>query len=291
MPRPRGNAYFYSMAQDYDKIFREVLRDIFPAVAHKVLDLPGGQYTPLPVDMQYTSEREADQIWEVTPPAGDPFVVHCEFQTTNDPQMLTRMLLYYGFLYYRRKSAIRQYVIYVGKDKLQMENHLQADMITYSYSLIDLKAFPYQTFLTSRQSQEVILAILADFGGEPAGLIARKIITKLSELSEGKLELSQRVLQLVRLAVLRNLGKTVFETARNMAIMINIKEDALYQEGKLAGKEEGKLAGKEEGKLAGKEEAALNMLKEGFSEEVVVRITRLPAERIAQLKQQLEAGQ
>ena len=50
------------MAQDYDKIFREVLKDIFPAVAQKVLGIPPGQYKPLPVDLQYTSEREADQV-------------------------------------------------------------------------------------------------------------------------------------------------------------------------------------------------------------------------------------
>ena len=66
------------MAQDYDKIFREVLKEVFPAVAQKVLGIPGGEYQPLPVDLQYTSEREADQVWLVTPPAGDAFVLHCE---------------------------------------------------------------------------------------------------------------------------------------------------------------------------------------------------------------------
>ncbi len=67
-------AYFYPMAQDYDKIFREVLKDIFPAVAQKVLGIPPGTYKPLPVDLQYTSEREADQVWEITPVTGEPFV-------------------------------------------------------------------------------------------------------------------------------------------------------------------------------------------------------------------------
>jgi hypothetical protein len=66
------------MAQDYDKIFREVLKDIFPAVARKVLGIPPGAYKPLPVDLQYTSEREADQVWLVTPQAGESFVLHCE---------------------------------------------------------------------------------------------------------------------------------------------------------------------------------------------------------------------
>jgi predicted transposase/invertase (TIGR01784 family) len=72
-----------------------------------------------------------------------------------------------------------------------------------------------------------------------------------------------------------------------MAIHIDIKEDALYQNGQ----EEGLQKGKEEGKLEEKEETAFNMLREGFPEEVVARITRLTAERVTQLRQQLEAGQ
>jgi predicted transposase/invertase (TIGR01784 family) len=279
------------MAQHYDKIFREVLRDIFPAVARKVLGIPDGQFKPLPVDLQYTSEREVDQLWEVTPDNGEPFVLHCEFQSTNDKQMLSRMLLYYGFLHYQRKLPIWQYVVYVGKDKLQMDYQLQANRLTYSYQLIDLKAFSYQTFLDSRHSQEVILAILADFKGEPEELIAGKIIAKLQQLTSGQLELGQRALQLVRLAVLRNLGKVVFNLTKKMAITIDIKEDDLYQEVYQEGLQKGLQKGQEEGQLAAKEETARLMLKEGFADEVVARITKLPAERVAQLRQQSEAGQ
>jgi hypothetical protein len=112
------------MAQDYDKIFREVLKEVFPAVAQKVLGIPGGDYQPLPVDLQYTSEREADQVWLVTPPAGDAFVLHCEFQTGNDKQMLSRMLIYHALLYYQQKRPVQQYVVYVGKEPPQMVQQL-----------------------------------------------------------------------------------------------------------------------------------------------------------------------
>ncbi len=71
-----------------------------------------------------------------------------------------------------------------------------------------------------------------------------------------------------------------------MAITIDIKEDALYQLGEQKGKEEGK----EEGLQKGKEEAALKMLQKGMAVELISEITGLPAERIAQLRQQLEAG-
>jgi hypothetical protein len=182
------------MAQDYDKIFREVLRDIFPAVARKVLGIPAGGYKPLPGDLQYTSEREADQVWEVTPADGQSFILHCEFQSSNDRQMLPRMMLYHAFLHYQRRLPIRQFVLYVGRDALNMEHHLLTESISYRYGLIDLKSFPYRTFLESAHSQEVLLAILADFGGEDPALIAGKIIAKLQQCTGGTLELGQRTL-------------------------------------------------------------------------------------------------
>jgi predicted transposase/invertase (TIGR01784 family) len=262
------------MAQDYDKIFREVLKDIFPAVAQKVLGIPPGAYKPLPVDLQYTSEREADQVWEITPLEGEPFVLHCEFQTTNDKQMLSRMLIYHAFLHYQKPLPIRQYVVYFGKDKMNMQSRLDSDSLSYQYQLVDLRRFPYQTFLEASQGQEVLLAILADYGGEPVELIAERILLKLRQLTESKLQLEQRVLQLVRLAVLRNVNTIVYNTAQKMALNIDIKDDTLYQ------------LGKEEGK----EKSALNMLKEGFPQETVARLTELPLERVVQLKLELDAS-
>jgi predicted transposase/invertase (TIGR01784 family) len=76
-----------------------------------------------------------------------------------------------------------------------------------------------------------------------------------------------------------------------MAITIDIKEDDLYQEVYQEGLQKGLQKGQEEGQLAAKEETARLMLKEGFADEVVARITKLPAERVAQLRQQSEAGQ
>ena len=81
-----------------------------------------------------------------------------------------------------------------------MESRLASDSLTYHYQLVDLRTFPYQTFLESSQGQEVLLAILADYGGEPVELVAERILLKLGQVTESKLQLAQRVLQLVRLA-------------------------------------------------------------------------------------------
>jgi hypothetical protein len=47
-------------------------------------------------------------------------------------------------------------------------------------------------------------------GGEPVELIAHKILLKLGQLADSRLQHEQRVLQLVRLALLRNLSTAVF---------------------------------------------------------------------------------
>jgi hypothetical protein len=78
---------------------------------------------------------------------------------------------------------------------------------------------------------------------------------------------------LVRLALLRNLGEIVFNDINKMPITVDIKEDVLYR------------LGEEEGK----EKTALNMLRKGMSVSLVSEVTELPAERIGQLKQQIES--
>jgi predicted transposase/invertase (TIGR01784 family) len=268
-------------------------------LARKVLGIPLGQYKSSPVDLQYTAEREADQVWEVTPDGGTPFVLHCEIQAGNDKQMLPRMLLYYGFLYYQKRQPIRQFVVYVGRERVQMEYVFRAENLDFSYRLVDLQTFPYQTFLASDRTEEVVLAVLADFAGEPEALVAGKIIARLETLSQGKPELSQRTRQLVRLATLRHLSTTILNVARQMALDIDITEDALYllgiekgeQRGLEKGEQRGLEKGLQKGKLESKVEIALNLLRKGMTVELISELTDLPAERIAQLKQQPEAGQ
>jgi predicted transposase/invertase (TIGR01784 family) len=269
-----------------------------PGRGPKLLGIPAGQYKPLPADLQYTSEREADQVWQISPQLGEAFILHCEFQTSNDRQMLSRMLIYHAFLHYQHKRPIRQFVVYVGKDKPNMEHRLVSPAIFYHYDLVDLRSFPYQTFLESSQGQEVLLAILADYGGEPAELIAERILVKLEQVTQSKLQLEQRVLQLVRLAVLRNVNTTVFNVAQNMALNIDIKDDTLYQlgeekglqEGLQKGLQEGLQKGLQQGQEEGKEKAALNMLKDGFPPETVARLAELPLERVMQLKLERDAS-
>ncbi len=44
------------MAQDYDKLLKEILREVFPAITEKVLGIKARRIDTLPFDLQYTTE-------------------------------------------------------------------------------------------------------------------------------------------------------------------------------------------------------------------------------------------
>jgi hypothetical protein len=172
------------------------------------------------------------------------------------------MLLYYGFLYYRKRMPVQQFVVYAGRERVKIEYVLRAENLDFSCRLVDLQTLPYQTFLASDRTEEVVLAVLADFTGEPEALVAGKIIARLETLSKGKLELSQRTRQLVRLATIRHLSTTILNVAQQMALNINITEDALY------------LLGEQKGLEKSKVEFALYLLKQGMAAERVERVLK-----------------
>ncbi len=259
------------MAQDYDKLLKEILREVFPAIATKVLGIQAKKLETLPFDLQYTTELKTDQLWKVTPVTGAPFALHVDLQTKNDKQMPARMLAYCGLIHLLHQLPVHQYVLYTGNGKLSMSAAITFPEFTYQYRLLDMRQFPYQTFLQSSQPQEVLLAIISDFGGESKHLVTRKILHRLRELSVIEGELSRRVKQLSRLGSLRNVSTIVIQEALAMAITLDKTKDGLYQ------------LGKEEQA----EEIALNMLKRGLEAKLIGELTGLSLEQIAALAAKL----
>jgi hypothetical protein len=263
------------MAQDYDKLLKEILREVFPAITEKVLGIKARRIDTLPFDLQYTTELKTDQLYRVTPLTGPNFALHVDLQTKNDKAMPARMLAYCGLIHLLHNLPVHQYVLYTGKGKMSMPATITFPEFTYQYRLLDMRQFPYQTFLQSDQPQEVLLAVIADFGEESSRLVTQKILRRLKELSSSEAELSRRVKQLSRLGTLRNVSTVIIQEALAMAITLDKTKDGLYQLGQ----------------QERQEEIALNLLKEGLAEEMIIRVTGLTAKQINQLKQRLSAKQ
>ena len=140
----RGNL-LDKMANEYDKIIKETLNDVVDVILSEVLGINATRITHLPTKMQITDEREADFIYEIEE-NGKVYLLHIEFQTTNDPDMPYRMLRYWLFLKETYHKPVRQCLFYIGKEPLKMLNKILDPQVSYAYELIDFKNIDCDTF-------------------------------------------------------------------------------------------------------------------------------------------------
>jgi hypothetical protein len=97
--------------------------------------------------------------------------------------MVSRMLLYRAFLYHKYQLPVKQYVFYVGEKSAKMPVSLSQDNLTFQFELRSIIDFDYEIFLNSDKPEEVILAILSDFGNHTPKEIIQEILDKILELT------------------------------------------------------------------------------------------------------------
>ncbi|MDR6338006.1 hypothetical protein HNQ91_001028 [Filimonas zeae] len=223
-------------------------------------------------------EWEADTVLEVTPEAGEPFIVHIEWQSGNDQRMAFRMARYDLLLcdsYHRKVMGV---VIYVGEKPMSMENSFHSFGLQYTCPMIDIRDMSPDVFLSSDDPGEVILAILA--GREVKLTVIREILHKLRILTAGDVAFfSEKLKHLELIAQLRglNLQEQLIKEEETMPITIDIRKDLRYQQGVA------------EGVLKAKKQDALKMLEKGISLSLIEEITGLSVNEIKILQNTLKA--
>ena len=257
------------MAQDYDKILKENIGELFLILSKKYLKVEIKHSEELKDKLQTTLEKEADFLRKVETPQGEQLIVHLEFQTSDEKHMVYRMQEYYAILQKKYQLPIRQFVIYVGEKPPQMRTQLNQHEIFTGFELMNLKEIHYTQLLDSNIPEEVILAILGDFNNQTSEKVLRQIIVKLQKLSNAPITLNRYLRQLFVFARLRNLTEETQKQLNTMAFTYDIEKDAFFKRGK------------EKGRLEGKESTAINLLKLGkFTYEEIAQITDLTLEQI-----------
>ncbi len=221
-------------AQAYDKILKENMEALLPNLLTKVLKLKYKALEEIPDDIQTTIERRPDFLKKVTPQQkGDDYILHLEFQTKNDSKMVKRMLEYKALLHRKHELDILQYVIFIGNNPSIMETELKLYNLQFNFNLINMIDIPYQYFLNSKQPEDLVLAILANFGSDSGSIVINKVIKHLEELNLGTLDKQKAVIQIEILSHLRNLQEEITKQLIDylMAIDYDIKKSILYKKG------------------------------------------------------------
>jgi hypothetical protein len=93
-------------------------------------------------------------------------------------------------------------------------------------------------FLTSDKPEEILLAILSNFGSNSPEEVIRGILQKIERILGKGLLLQKYTRQLQILSMLRKLQPQTNKIIQNMSLTIDIREDIVYKQGILDAKEE-----------------------------------------------------
>ncbi len=190
-----------------------------------VLGITAVSLEELPDDVQHTKERKPDVLKKVTDNLGNTFVLQIEFQVADEPEMVYRMADYCIMLVRKYKLPIRQFVIFLGKANPQMETELMMEDLSFRYHLRSIKAIDYQLFLKSGKPEEIVFAVLSNFGADNPETAIENIVDRLEETTGTELTLKKYINQLRILAELRKLDLQIDEIMESIAKYLNEEND------------------------------------------------------------------
>ncbi|MCG8327400.1 MAG: hypothetical protein MI974_06930 [Chitinophagales bacterium] len=244
-------------SHNYDNIFKENLEKLVLPLLQRQMGITIYKSEPLGTEFNATTKRGVDYLKKITTQGGEAFILHLEYQSTYDSEMLYRVGEYHGMIQRRHPGIeIRHFVIYFGKQKIKMERILPEPLVYRGFQLIDLQAMDSSDFIRSDIPEEILLAVLADFKGEPPEAIIRLIIKRLREVSTNDNELQKCFNQLNLLSQARNLDVLTAKTIQEMPFTIDITQNYWYKQVKKEAEEVGMREGMEKGIKEGIKEGA-----------------------------------
>jgi hypothetical protein len=221
------------MANKYDRILKENIKPIIPFLVKHILGLEIVQFEEMKDKIQITLEKEADFVQKAIPEnAEDAYILHCELQGKLEKDMDKRMLLYYALYHSNYGLPVKQFVIYIGDTKKpKFKTKIVHENLIFEYKVINLQDFDVELFLTSEQPEEIILAILANFGTNQPEEVVKSILNRIQDLIGKGLKLQKYTRQLQILSMLRDLQPVTNKVIQKMALLFDIRKDIVYQQG------------------------------------------------------------
>jgi hypothetical protein len=206
----------------YDKIFRENLDAVIPGLLANVLRINAVISEELSDSIQHTKERKPDVLRKIMDREGKKFIVHIEFQISDESLMVYRMAEYYIMLLRKFQLPVLQYVIFLGSSKPRMPVAIETKWLKFCFQLISFSEIDYRVFLKSSKPEEVILGILADLEDKDS---ITDIVQRVVETSESEFAMKRYFIQLRILAQLRNLTVEIEKNMESISTFFDEEKD------------------------------------------------------------------
>ncbi len=274
------------MAQEYDKIFKENFEILILSFARRMFNIDPSRLEEIPDTTQYTIEKAPDFLKKVHTEEGkSDYILHIEAQSSDPHSMIGRMLWYYGFLYKMYKLPVKQYVLYIGRNKdSNMPVEIYHNDLYFRFHLILVQDINYKLFINSDYPEDVVFAILCNFKGDSSSDVIQTILERLKCLAADELCLRKYLKQLEVLSKLRNLQEQTIKTINNMALTYDLKTDLRY----LAGVEKGVRIGEVKGEERKQKEIIVEMIKDNLSIEVIAKYAKVSIDYVVRIVEEMK---
>ncbi len=287
----------------YDDTIKELFRGYERELIKYFSGLDVEELQPLNLEFKRTQSRTCDLLLKGHIKEKGDMVIHTEFQSKNDRNMLYRMLRYAVEIYEEHERPIYQLVLYLGSKPMRMDDSLhlclgECNYLQYGYKIIDIGSLGYKGLKETNDPLLYPLLPLTEREtrkkkkeGFLQGCI-EDIINSDFNIEE-KREVAFKAQIFAGLAFKKDIIDKIFTEVEQMLFM---EESAGYQrileKGKSIGIEEGKKEGrnigieegKKEGRNIGIKEVALPVLKEKFMylpEEYIKKLELLDADTLS----------
>jgi hypothetical protein len=229
--------------QEYDVALKLLLKGSATLTVRELTGTAVARW--LDVELPQVQNRRLDLLGETV----DGHLVHVELQSGNDAAMPLRMAEYCLGVFRLLGRFPRQVVLYVGEPKLRMQNKLRGPGVLFQYGLIDIRKLDGERLLESQGVGDNVIAILARLRDHEEAV--RRIVGRIADLAAAERETA--LAQLMILAGLRRLSKTVAQEVRNMPIDLDIRDHEvlgpMFIEAEQKGRQEGLREGLQAGEL------------------------------------------
>ena len=235
---------------DKDIVSKEIIGRLAAYLAIYLLELPiePDFQEAMGTEHQRVEDRRADLVVKLREKGEEPFLLHIEIQNDNDPKMPVRMMRYLtDVLLAYPEFPVRQYLIYIGAEKLTMPDRFEGLDTHHQYGLIDMRTIDCQYLIEKDTPEALVLAILCDFKDRDPQEVVDYIYTRLRELlGDNTKRLRECIAMLHILSVNRDLDEQI-EEAEKVLTQIDMTRIPAYRLGMEKGRQEGRQEGLEKG--------------------------------------------
>ncbi len=236
----------------FDSVLKALLTSSENSLFARMTGAKHGRW--LNVEFPKVNQRRVDLLFQ-SAPGGE--LIGVELQSRNDRDLPLRMAEYALAVYRKYRKFPRQYVLYVGREKLRMASELLGTDFNCRYAVIDIRTFDAEKLLASPYAGDAVLAILAKHGERRD--VIRRILLRIAKLEEAKRR--DALTKLGILAGIRRLGNAVETEAKKMPIHYDILDHDLLGPILRRGRAEGLAEGLAEGKVEGRAEEAVSLVR------------------------------